>query len=255
MLNGIKALAFDLDGTLYPDYRLNIRLIPFFLTGWRLLWAFGRARGILRAGGPEKDLPGQEKAPDGLSAPLRARVEKGDFYENQARLAAGALGGDPLVIGEKIERLIYRGWEPFFRKIRLFPQIRETLESLRAAGLKTGLLSDFPPETKLEYLGIADLWDAVLCSERVGALKPDPRPFGELAAALSLKPEQILYVGNSFRFDVAGAKGAGMKAAWLTGRARRNKTASAGIAAGAGGAVRADFSFFNYRQLLEYVLG
>jgi putative hydrolase of the HAD superfamily len=181
---------------------------------------------------------------------LKERAAGGDFYEIQARLTAGMLKGDPLAVGEKIERLIYRGWEPLFKKIRLFPHARETLEALRAAGITTGLLSDFPPETKLEYLGIAGLWDTVLCSERVGALKPDPRPFGELASALSLKPEQILYVGNSFRFDVAGAKRAGMKAAWLTGKARRNRAASAGA-----GRAGADFSFFDYRQLRKYVLG
>jgi putative hydrolase of the HAD superfamily len=244
MINGIRAIAFDLDGTLYPNYRLNIRLVPFLLKEWRLLWAFGRARDLIRAAqGTENGVP-------------EARPQNGNFYENQARLAADILKSDPSVTGERIERLIYRGWEPFFKKIGLFPHARETLESFRAAGLKTGLLSDFPPETKLEYLGLAGLWDAVLCSERVGALKPDPRPFEELAAALSLKPEQILYVGNSFRYDVAGAKRAGMKAAWLAGKPGRKREGPAGGDAGAdrGGAVLADFSFFNYRQLREYVL-
>jgi hypothetical protein len=28
MQNNIEGAAFDLDGTLYPNYRLNIRLIP-----------------------------------------------------------------------------------------------------------------------------------------------------------------------------------------------------------------------------------
>ncbi|MDR1587218.1 MAG: HAD family hydrolase [Treponema sp.] len=244
MIDGIKAVAFDLDGTLYPNYRLNIRLVPFLLKEWRLLWAFGRARSIMRAG--------REKTTE--SAALGKPAENGNFYENQARLTAGILKSDPLVTGEKIERLIYRGWEPLFRKIRLFPHARETLNLLRAAGFKTGLLSDFPPETKIEHLGIAGLWDAVLCSERVGVLKPDPRPFEKLAAALSLAPEQILYVGNSFRFDVAGAKRAGMKAAWLRGKLQGKRTPPAGMDAGTGGAVFADFSFFDYRQLREYVL-
>jgi putative hydrolase of the HAD superfamily len=247
MIDGIKALAFDLDGTLYPDYRLNIRLIPFLLKEWKFLWAFGRARGILRAG-REGGGPLQAPAENGG---VRA-AGNGKFYAEQARLTAGILGADPLITGEKIERLIYRGWEPLFRKIRLFPRVRETLEAFRTAGLRTALLSDFPPENKLEYLGIAGLWDAVLCSERAGALKPDPLPFGELASALSLEPGQILYVGNSFRFDVAGAKRAGMKAAWLTGKARGNRRAPAGKA-GPGRA--ADFCFFDYRQLQKYVLG
>jgi putative hydrolase of the HAD superfamily len=251
MINGIKAIAFDLDGTLYPNYRFNIRLVPFLLKEWRLLLAFGRARHLIRTA---QKRPAEGKA---LSAVPKVQLQNGNFYENQARLTADILKSDPLVTGEKIERLIYRGWEPLFRKIGLFPCVRETLESLRAAGFKTGLLSDFPPEAKLEHLGIAGLWDAVLCSERTGALKPDPRPFEELAAALSLKPEQILYVGNSFRYDITGAKRAGMQAAWLTGKLRRKRGPAgrdAGADKGRPGAVFADFSFFDYRQLRKYVL-
>jgi putative hydrolase of the HAD superfamily len=206
--------------------------------------AFDRARNLIRAAqGTENGAP-------------ETRARNGNFYEIQARFTADILKKEPSVTGEKIERLIYRGWEPLFKKIGLFPHVRETLEALRAAGLKTGMLSDFPPDAKLEYLGLAGLWDAVLCSERVGALKPDPRPFEELAAALSLEPGQILYVGNSFRYDVTGAKRAGMKAAWLTGKRRRKREGRAAGDTGAdgSGAVSADFSFFNYRQLREYVL-
>jgi putative hydrolase of the HAD superfamily len=222
------AVAFDLDGTLYPNYRFYIRLAPFALRELRLLLAFGKARDRLRAGHGEK---GPE-----------------DFYGRQARIMAEILNQTPEKLKEKVERLIYRGWEPVFKKIKLYPHAVETLQAIKAEGIKLGLLSDFPPEEKLRNLGIHELWDAVLCSEITGELKPDPLPFGELARSMGLPPEKILYVGNSFSYDVAGAKRAGMSAAWIR-RGRRNPASKAG-----GPLPGADFVLSDYRQLRDYVL-
>jgi putative hydrolase of the HAD superfamily len=234
----IKGVAYDLDGTLYPNYRLNLRLVPFILREGPFLLAFGKARELIRAA--------QERAPgETASGPAVLAAETGpEFYETQFRLIADMLKTGLAQVKTKAETLIYRNWEEHFKKIKLYPQVRETLERFRAAGLKQGLLSDFPPERKLEYLGLSGYWDAVLCSERSGRLKPDPRPFQELAEALGLPPEQILYVGNSRRYDVYGAKRAGMK------------TALAGFFPALQGRFRspADFVFHDYRQLQKYVL-
>jgi putative hydrolase of the HAD superfamily len=129
--------------------------------------------------------------------------------------------------------------------------VEETLCAFKAAGIKLGLLSDFPAEEKLKNLGIPGLWDTVLCSEVIGELKPDPLPFGELARRMGFPPEKILYVGNSFPYDVAGAKRAGMGAAWIKS-GRKNPALKAGREAA--GQPGADFVFFDYRQLRDYVL-
>ncbi|GHV95389.1 phosphoglycolate phosphatase [Spirochaetia bacterium] len=229
-LTKIEAIAFDLDGTLYPNYRLNIRLIPFVLKEWRLLVAFDKARSTIRAQ--------QEQTVPGTPAPPFP-----SFYQTQSLYVAQLLGANPDQIKEKIDRLIYRGWEPFFKHIKLFSHVKETLTALREAGFKMGLLSDFPPETKLENLGIAGYWDAVLCSELCGALKPHPRSFQDLAAALNTAPERILYVGNSYRYDVIGAKQAGMRTALITNPLTPRRRSPA-----------PDFTFHDYRQLRDFVL-
>jgi putative hydrolase of the HAD superfamily len=153
-----QAVAFDLDGTLYPNYRLYIRLIPFLTREQRYLRIFGRARNRLRQEGSGSD------AGESL-------------YRKQARYMGELLGLPSEGLEEKTERLIYRGWEPHFRKIPLFPFALETIRELKEAGVKLGLLSDFPPRTKLEYLGLSAFWDTVLCSEEIGRLKPDLLPF------------------------------------------------------------------------------
>ena len=235
------AVAFDLDGTLYPAFRLYVRLIPFFFRENRLLMAMGKAR---------KQLRGSYNN----SGPAAGAAE-GDFYDAQARIMADVLHrrGSPKETWEEVrehsERHIYRGWEQHFKKIRLFPHVKETLDAFRNAGIKLGLLSDFPPETKLEYLGISEYWSAVVCSERCGRLKPDPASFLELARRMGLPPEQLLYVGNNVSYDVGGAAGVGMKTALIRSRwksfvkAAFNKTPVP------------DFIFSDYRQLSQYVIG
>jgi len=215
-----SAVAFDLDGTLYPDSRLFFRLIPFLLKNMRLLKAMGKARTKLRKSG----------------------AYEGDFYELQARLMGEILNEPPETVREKTDRLIYRGWVPLFKDIKLFPHLRETLDAFRNAGIRMGLLSDFPPVAKLKKMNLAEYWDVMLCSEESGRLKPDPLSFLELAQKMGKKPEEILYVGNRISYDVNGAHAAGMKAALIIPKWKKTPDASGA------------FVFSDYRQLREYVL-
>jgi len=236
MSGDIEGIAFDLDGTLYPNYRLNIRLLPFILKEWRLLSAFGKTREIIRRE--------QEETLKNSPVDSQFSVPKGDFYQYQADITAKILGVPAEPLKEKIERLIYKGWEPLFKNIKLFRNVIKTLTALKNAGLKMGLLSDFPPETKLEYLKIRGIWDVVHCSEHCGAIKPHPLSFLKLAAEMGLPCGRIMYVGNSHSYDVIGAFKAGMKTAWIRSP----------LAVSAGKEPKPDFSFHNYRQLQKFML-
>ncbi|MDR2073342.1 MAG: HAD family hydrolase [Spirochaetaceae bacterium] len=224
---GIRGVAFDLDGTLYPNYRFYFRLFPLLLAHPRFFRAFAVVRRRLHRQG--------------------SACSQTSFYREQASLMASILGKESGFILEKSERLIYRGWEPLFARIRPFSGVRETLAAFRHGGFKLGLLSDFPPVRKISFLGLEGLFDAVLSTEETGRLKPDGIPFAALARSLSLSPEAILYVGNSPRYDIAGARAAGMHTALI-----RRSPLSTGRCSGDGGA---DFVFKDYRQLQKYVLG
>jgi putative hydrolase of the HAD superfamily len=220
----ILGVAFDLDGTLYPNHRFYIRLVPFLLREHRLLRALGKARDAIRAGAYGEPAPGT-------------------FYEFQARIMGEILGEAPPLVQARTEALIYRGWEPLFKKVKPCSHVRETLAALREGGLKLGLLSDFPPETKLVNLGLADYWDAVVSSELTGRLKPSPEPFLELSRRMNLPPERILYVGNNVSYDVIGAKKAGMGAAFFSFPFKKRRFTG-----------NADFVFSSYRQFRSFVL-
>jgi putative hydrolase of the HAD superfamily len=222
MKEDIRGVAFDLDGTFYPNHRFYVRLVPFLLKEWRYLLAFSQAR-----------------------TALRSTVRDGNFYDLQALLMARILKKEGAAIKERTEQLIYRGWEPLFKKVKPYRHVKEALGDLKAAGLVLGILSDFPAERKLEHLGLDGYWDAVICSEQVNRLKPDPAPFLELARRMALPPEQILYVGNSVSYDIVGAKRQGMKAALVSAPLHRHRRNTG----------NADFVFSDYRQLREFVLG
>jgi putative hydrolase of the HAD superfamily len=246
MRKEIEGVAFDLDGTLYPNYRLNIKLIPFIIMELPLLVAFGKARTIIRK---EQE---------------NGAIEHNDFYKHQAEITAQLLGAPVESIKEKIDTLMYRGWEPLFKTIELYRYVPETLTAFHNSGYKLGLLSDFPPEKKLEHLRISEFWDAVYCSEYSGALKPHPLSFIKLADKMNLPPEKILYVGNSISYDVAGAKKAGMKTAWIrllpfdiTEHVKTVITAlnsRFSLKIPCKNEPKPDFSFNNYRQLFDYML-
>lgn len=239
----IRGVGFDLDGTVYANYKLNARLIPFAVKETRFLRAFGKTR---------RELHARAKAGEAAAEPGRA------FYRVQAALLAGILNqkkpgsAEPAAVEEKIAQNMYGAWEEQFARFKGFKGVRETIESFRAAGLKTGLLSDFPPRRKLELLGLLGeprLFDVILCTEELGALKPHPMPFRKLAEDMGLKPEEMLFVGNSPAYDVMGASAAGMSTALI-----RRGFLSTGPYKGEG-VKRAGFVFSNYRQLQKYVLG
>jgi HAD superfamily hydrolase (TIGR01549 family) len=213
----IRAVAFDLDGTLYPNRSVYLRLVPFAVAHPRLLIGLGKVRDQIR----------------------RMEITE-PYYDVQARLLGQRLGMEPSRAKALLEKRVYRGWEPIFHKVKLYPQVWETIAALRTAGLSLGLLSDFPPETKIQHLGLSGIFDTVLASEETGHIKPDARPFLALASALALEPAQILYVGNNYKVDVLGALDAGMKAAW---RGRGGKGLDPRV-----------FRFTDYRKLRDYVL-
>ncbi|MDR0474472.1 MAG: HAD family hydrolase [Treponema sp.] len=229
-----SAVAFDLDGTLYPNSRFYVKMLPFVFKEFRFLKAFGKARDRLRL--EALNLPPTE-------AGIR---DAASFYRVQAQYMGEILSTEADYLLERTENLIYRGWEPLFENVKLFPHVKETLSALRKTGIKLGMLSDFPPEKKIEYFGLSGFWDAVHCSESSGRLKPDPLPFLKLAEALGLPPQEVLYAGNNFAYDVLGAQKAGMKAAWIrTGGFRFFKRKKERLA---------DFVFNDYRQLRDFVL-
>ncbi|HMH51204.1 MAG TPA: HAD family hydrolase [Candidatus Acidoferrum sp.] len=67
--------------------------------------------------------------------------------------------------------------------------------------------------------GIADHFDVMVDSTRVGFTKPDARIFRHATDALGIDPAGVTFIGDSPTRDMAGARGVGMPHVWLTGQA------------------------------------
>ncbi|MCF7928956.1 MAG: HAD family hydrolase [Spirochaetales bacterium] len=195
----IRAVVFDIDGTLYPNRSMVLRSIPFFLFHMRFVGAFGKVRREIRNARPIDVF----------------RKVQADFLARRMKMSSVSRSE------QIIDRLIYTNWERTFRGIRPFPNLRTVLDGLKEEGYLLAVLSDFPVEAKLSYLGLEGYWNCSLCSEDTGYLKPNPEPFLQIAECLRVSPEEVLYVGNNYDYDIKGASQAGMRAALLSSREAR----------------------------------
>lgn len=101
--------------------------------------------------------------------------------------------------------------------VRLYKGARELLCDLRDS-YRLGLLTNGPSDMqwpKIEHLEIQSLFSVVLVSGDVGIHKPNRLIFEQFLSRLGVTAKEALYVGNSYRMDVVGAKGVGMTSAWI----------------------------------------
>ena len=67
----------------------------------------------------------------------------------------------------------------------------------------------------LGTIGIAQHFEVTLHAAGLGFAKPDARAYRALADALTLRPAEILFVGDEPQADVAGPRNAGMQTVWV----------------------------------------
>ena len=106
-----------------------------------------------------------------------------------------------------------RRWRPRTDVARLFATLRER-------GVRLAILSNWDARLHrvVDGLGWRPQLDGVFISSELGVQKPDRRAFDRAAGFLGAAPHELLHVGDSWTHDVAGARGAGWQAAWLSGR-------------------------------------
>jgi putative hydrolase of the HAD superfamily len=106
-------------------------------------------------------------------------------------------------------------WEPH---TLTDPEARPTLERLRAAGLRIGVLSNtiWPREWHVGFFerdGVYDLIDGDVYTSEIPWTKPSPRAFRAAMDAIGVtEPARCVYVGDRLYDDVWGAQRAGMRA-------------------------------------------
>jgi len=195
----VRAVLFDLDGTLYRQRRMRalmaIELATLALrqplrapVSWRVLSEFRKAQEALR---------GRETGRGGAIEQLELTAERTGMSVDRV---------EAIVAEWMVERPLKH--LPRCRADGLLP----LLDFLSHRGIKMGVFSDYPPEQKLQALGVGDRFSVVLCATdpAVGMFKPHPRGFLVASARWRVDPSEVLVVGDRADADAAGAAAAGM---------------------------------------------
>lgn len=136
------------------------------------------------------------------------------------RIIASALANKNLSEDESnayIERLLpeflkhYAATE--FRNTKPFPGIDTLLQSLEAADLRWGIVtnkSTVLTEPLLRNTGYLDRSACLVCGDTTPRAKPAPDPLFHACKLLNTTPEQCIFVGDSIN-DVLAGKAAGMR--------------------------------------------
>ena len=80
-----------------------------------------------------------------------------------------------------------------------------------------GLITNGPAhrqQAKVQTLELAERLDSIVYAGDLPRRKPHVDPFESMMDALEVDPARMLYVGNSLRYDIAGAHNAGLASAW-----------------------------------------
>lgn len=204
-----KAIVFDVDGTLYRQGPLRRAMLVRLLKAHALRPILGLRtfRVIAAYRKAQEHLRGATAVVNVAEAQIQFACERtGASRDFVAACVARWMEQEPLaLLGACVQ-----------------PGLREFLLACKARGAQLGVLSDYPPEAKLKALGVADLFDVVLCAQspQVGALKPSPRGILVALEMLGARPAESLYVGDRTDVDAPAAAAAGVPCAILTDEPR-----------------------------------
>ena len=200
----IKAVIFDLDGTLY-DYntlekeafeRVGVLVRERIgVTDEQYEEAFGRARKEV------KRILGEVAASHNRMLYCQKTMEFLDIR--------------PLYLTLEMYETY---WGTFLDQMELYPGGREFLDALHDENIRVGICSDMVTQIqhrKLLALGLQDDVDCLVTSEEAGVEKPSPGIFERCLKKLRIAPEEACFVGDKYERDIEGAVAVGMRAIWF----------------------------------------
>jgi FMN phosphatase YigB (HAD superfamily) len=228
----LAAITFDFGNTLVAVGRESLEVVVSALAAAAGPRYGVESRAFLAAWGEERARQFREEVPRFREVDLAVRLRR-----VLARLRGMAVPGpevpwdDAAAAGRSSDAEVAWGLDvysqAFIDAIPPDPAAGALLARL-AGRYRLGILSNWPLAVTIDRYAEAAGWaphlDAIVVSERVGTIKPDPAIFRAAEAALarpdggSPAPATILHVGDDWAADVVGATRAGWRAAYLRSR-------------------------------------
>jgi 2-haloalkanoic acid dehalogenase type II len=203
VLSNVRAIAFDLDNTLWDVEpvlaRAEARLGE---------WLAQHCPRIAQRLTPEDMRRAREQL---------ARAEPHHAHDvSYLRIRALAAHAREHGYDERIAEQAFAVFLAARNQVEVFADVAPALARLRR---RYALASLSNGNADLQRIGLDHVFSVSLNARAVGAAKPERRCFERLAQELALAPPEILYVGDDPLLDVAAARAAGFAVAWMNRRA------------------------------------
>lgn len=112
-----------------------------------------------------------------------------------------------------------------YLKLGTFSEVPGVLRQLKAAGMKTAILSNGTPamlKAAVDHAGITDLFDAVLSVEEVGVFKTHPKVYQLAIDRLGIEASAISFQSSN-AWDAHAASAFGMRVVWCNRYGQRRE--------------------------------
>jgi putative hydrolase of the HAD superfamily len=194
--DGIKFVAFDVDGTLYNQRLLRVRMVRDMLFH-AMLKRNLRVISVLRAYRRIRERVGEE--------------EVGAFETALFAETATAVGCSPEAVRVIVAEWIEQRPLPYLASCR-YPGLFDLFDGLRRKGKTIGILSDYPAHAKLAALGLAADYVVSAGDDGIGFLKPHTRGLEFLIGAAGVKTDATVLIGDRKERDGLVAQRVGVRA-------------------------------------------
>ncbi len=198
-LGDLRAVAFDLDNTLWD-------VVPVIVRAEQCLqdWLREHCPRITERVSVEQMRAARERL---------ARTEPHNAHDfTYLRVTALAAHARECGYGEDVAERAFGVFFAARNELQPYADVQPALERLSKRYTLASLSNG---NADLELIGLARLFSVSLNARQIGAAKPHPRCFEQLARDLRLEPQNILYVGDDPFLDVAAARAAGLRTAWM----------------------------------------
>ncbi|UPK03224.1 HAD family hydrolase [Bradyrhizobium sp. 170] len=194
--DNVHFVVFDVDGTLYRQRPLRIRMTRDILL-YTLLKRDLNVIAVLAEYRRIRERLGDEQVID--------------FERALITQTAAATANSPDRVRSIVSEWIERRPLGYLAACR-HPGLSQLFAGLRRSGKSIGILSDYPAEAKLEALGLSADHIVYAGDESIGLLKPHPRGLESLIAAAGVTPHETVVIGDRVDRDGLVARRAGAHA-------------------------------------------
>lgn len=187
-IEGLKAVIFDLDDTLYSE--------------------------------KEYVRSGYQKIAEVIPEVDNAAEKLWDLFEEK-RPAIDELLKMENIQSEEVKQKCLHAYRFQIPDIHLYDGVCEMLKEFKKNGLKLGIITDGRPEgqrAKIQVLDLENMVDEIIVTDEFGGpefRKPNPIAFQIMKEKLGVEYEEMCYVGDNIKKDFISPENLGMRCIWF----------------------------------------